>query len=804
MAAEAGNGRPFVGRTEAVDALYRRFEDARAGSGGVTLLVGATGVGKSTLVAELVRNMRARGTQVLVGQAPPLDDPPPFTLLRSALESVREVAEPDVGIVPGGRGAENFLIGFAPRLGESALSSPIQVEERLLSALGEVDERGESGREPVWVGITEQFRELTRRGLTVLVLEDLHRGDEPSLEAFEHLARQMQHQPLWIVATTRPLESLSASRRSRLEALEAGTHARRVVLRPFTSDEVARFLRWREPDREFSPEEIARRHSETGGNPLLLEQFDRRRAASGAASAPEAAAVRVGPAVELPKLSEAEDRALAAAAILGPEFSFGLLLRSSGEEEEPLAETVELLVNRGILLERAGELLAFADDRQRERIYDLLTESRRRLLHRKAGEALEATGSADIGTIYALARHFYLGRVDDKSLQYNRAAAEIADRAFSPEVARFHLERSLENHRRLRPEDFDGEAEIVLEIARQVDHLGQLKEAESILRGYLERKSSAKKLSPHVRALLELYLAQVLTDRGDWRAAEKATAEILRTPSLETHPLVRLGVHRLRGEALYYEGRYEAAIAEHTEELRIAQESKNERATALALVRRAYVLAMMGQEEGAMTEARDAARILERLGDIREASQAHLFLGVVISGSHSLASRYAGATEEFAEAIRLAEKAHDVRRVGWALFNSADILREVGRLDEAADRTRRAREILERLGDRFGLVQSMIIQGKIALDRGEYDHAEADLLDAYRLVRELRAPADEVDVVLRLAQLSYARGDYATARRRVAELERQNLAALRPDVAPDFERLKGALSAKRGEKHHAA
>jgi ATP/maltotriose-dependent transcriptional regulator MalT len=112
--------------------------------------------------------------------------------------------------------------------------------------------------------------------------------------------------------------------------------------------------------------------------------------------------------------------------------------------------------------------------------------------------------------------------------------------------------------------------------------------------------------------------------------------------------------------------------------------------------------------------------------------------------------------------------------------------------------------VLERIGDRFGVVQSMIVSGKIALDRGEYDRAEADLLEAYRVVRELKAPADEVDVVLRLAQLSYARGDRASARRRVAELDRQHLTTLRPDVAADFERLKKALATKDGPKDGAA
>ena len=784
MAAEAGNGRPFVGRTEAVEALYRRFEDARAGSGGVTLLVGATGIGKSTLVEELVRTVRVRGAQVLFGRAPALDAPPPFALIRSALESARPEPDPrETGVPDGGLG--EVLIGFAPRLHDGA---PVRIEERLLSALGEADERGEPGREPLWAGITEQFLEFTRRGPTVLVLEDLQRSDEPSLEAVEFLVRQLTNRPLWVVATARPFDSVTTSRRARLEAFERATHARRVTLRPFTSAEVHDYLRWRDPQRSLSDEEVQRRFSETGGNPLLLDQLDR-----GAPGRSGPAAGAAGPPGVVPHFDEAEERTVAVASVLGPEFPFALLLSASGEDEERLAEIVDRLVGRGVLLERPEERLAFVDDRLREGVYDRLTESRRRVLHRRAGEALESTGSADTVTIYALARHFYLGRVDDRALPYNRAAAEIADRASAPEVAREHYARALDCHRRVRPDDLDGETELVLELARQVDHAGALKEAETMLRDFRERADVASRLAPHLRALLELYLARVLTDQGEWRAAEEATGRVLATIDLSDHPLVRLRVHNLRGEALYYEGQYAGSLAEHTEELRLAREAGNERAIALGEARRANVLAMMGQAEGALAEAQDAARRLERLGDIREAAQAHLFLGVVLAGTASATPRFAEAIAEFTEAIRLAEKGHDLRRVGWALFNSADVLREAGRLKEAADHTRRSREILERIGDRFGLVQSMIVQGKIELDRGEYDRAEADLLDAYRLVRELKAPADEVDVVLRLAQLSYARGDRASAQRRITELERQNLPALRPDVALDFERLRAAL-----------
>ena len=795
MAADSGTVRPFVGRVEAVEALHRRFDDARAGNGGVTLLVGETGVGKSTLVHGLVREMRGRGVRVLEGRAPALDAPPPFALVRSALESLPRAGAEEPAPLFGRGGSDAYLIGFAPRLDDGALRPPVRIEERLISALGEADEGADAARDPILTGLTEQFDDLTRRGPTVLVLEDLHRADEPSLAAIEHLARALQSRPLWILATVRSYAVLSPSARARLEGFEATTGARRILLRPFTSGEVADYLRRLEPGRTFSPDEVARRYSESGGNPLLLEQLDRRPAArtGGGAGGPLSAEAI---AETLPSLDEGSQRTLAVAAVLGTEFPFGMLLRASDEEEERLAETVDRLVGRGILLERPNEELAFADDRIRDSVYSHLSESRRRLLHRRAGEALEATGSADLTTIYALARHFFLGKVDAKSVQFNRAAAEIAERAFSPEIAREHLERALESHRRLRPEDWDGETEIVIELAQAIDHVGELEQAERLLREHLARRGLRSRLSPHVLALLELYIARIQTDRGGWQDAEGTIRAVLGSTDLAGHPLLAARLHRLLGESLYYQGRYPEALAEHSEELGSAQASGDEPAIALGHVRRANVLAMMGKPEEALSEARVAAKDLERLGDAREAAHAHMFIGVVLAGSGLPPDRLEEPLTEYAEAIRLAEKAHDVRRVGWALFNTADTLREMGRIDEASERILRSREILERIGDRFGLCQSLIIQSKIALDRGEYDRAEADLLDAYRIVRELKAPADEVDVVLRLAQLSYARGDRASARRRVTELERQNIAALRPDVVEDFERLKRALAGK--------
>src|SRR5208282_3557777 len=205
----------------------------------------------------------------------------------------------------------------------------------------------------------------------------------------------------------------------------------------------AEYLRQHDPSREISPDEVARRYSETGGNPFPLQQLDRR--------TPSGTDREEGGSSGLPSLDDGGRRTLDLAAVLGPEFPFDLLLRAGDEDEEHLAETVDRLVAGGFLFERPGEILEFPQDRLREEAYSFLPEKRRRILHRRAGEALEAIGEPDRSQIYALARHFYLGRDGPKSVRYNRAAAAIAERALAPDAAWDHFSRALESQREAHP-----------------------------------------------------------------------------------------------------------------------------------------------------------------------------------------------------------------------------------------------------------------------------------------------------------------------------------------------------------------
>jgi len=797
MAGSTRVERPFVGRPEAVDALRRRSDGVRAGRGGLTVIEGEAGVGKSTLVEGLVRDARAKGLRVLVARARSLDNPPPYQLLNEALASAERIDPDDA---PTGASASVSTLAFAPTAvgPEMAFDLPALIgpeswllEEPLVGGISAPMGPGTERRHRLDQSLVNELLSWGDRAPTAVVLEDVHLSDEASLEALAAMAPQLTTHALWVVFTRLPLTTLGGARRARLEGIERAAESDLVVLRPLTPSEAGEFVRHVGGAGDVGPDEIIQWHSQSRGNPLFLEQLIRRRGRLTArpekASDQSASEFTEYLVRQLPDLPPEEERVLAVASVLGREFPFGLLMRASDDDEETLAEVVQELVGRGILRETPDEGLEFPRDDLRTQVYARLTEARRRLLHRRAAEALEAYATADVATVYALARHCFLGKIDDKAVAYNRLAAEFAARSFAPLVAREHLERAREALSRVQPRDPVAELETALELAVQLDLLGELDLAERLLKATLSDVETRPEIPPALRAFAAVCLARIYSDQGRWEEVDRITTALTGPQALPIGPRTQLAVHRLRGEFLYFHGRYRESLDEHDRAIAIARAQHEDREVALETVRRANVLGMIpGRFEEAVADYRRIIAALLERGDKSEAAYAQIYLGVVLS-QH-------GRNDEGLDALRsakeLAEAAHDPRRLGWALFNIADLERANHHLEIARESNGEARDLLERIGDRYGLVQTYIIEGKIRLQADELDAAHLALLEGYRLVRELNVPADEVEVLLRLAELALARSDQPQAESRLSELARMGLERLRPDLAEDYRRFK--------------
>ena len=259
----------------------------------------------------------------------------------------------------------------------------------------------------------------------MLVLDDLHAADAPSLLLLQFLARELGSTRMLVLGAYRdvdpipgqPLTAMLAevarepvTRRLSAARAERGDVAEYVEL---TAAEIA------------SPELVAALHEETEGNPLFVAETVRLLALEGLH--PEAAGARIAIpqsvrdviARRLAHLSEECNRVLTLASVLGREFALAALARVSGVPEDELLDTLDEAMAARVVSDVPGGpgRLRFAHVLIRDTLYEGLTTARRVRLHRLAVEALEALYGDEPGQHLAeLAHHAIAGSDFEKGV----------------------------------------------------------------------------------------------------------------------------------------------------------------------------------------------------------------------------------------------------------------------------------------------------------------------------------------------------------------------------------------------------
>ena len=210
----------LVGRDREMAALRARMEAGACGEGGLVLVSGPAGVGKSRLVLELAGAARARGLTVLLGRATPSEVPAPYRPLSDALLPI-SASSPAEG--PRLRGFEGALGRLAPQWGSDRVAAP----------------------EPSPVVVAEALLRLlhTMAGPTacLLIIEDLQWADPETVAVVEYLADHATRLPLLCVASLRDDAELRVVQdATRLEARRA---AELIRLGPLTPADVATMTR---------------------------------------------------------------------------------------------------------------------------------------------------------------------------------------------------------------------------------------------------------------------------------------------------------------------------------------------------------------------------------------------------------------------------------------------------------------------------------------------------------------------------------------------------------------------------------
>jgi DNA-binding SARP family transcriptional activator len=406
---------PFVGRARAVTRLTPLL-----GSGGVVVLTGEAGIGKTRLASELARAAHDRGTLVLYGRA----DEDAIAPYQPFAEALRPYL--------GARSREELRgLPLAAELGRLV---PDQADR--LPALGAAATRDPAGeRYRLFEAAAALLASAAAQHPLLLVLDDLHWADRPTLLLLRHLARAPLG-PVLILGTARTDEP-AAALGALLTDLDRDGLVQRVALEGLGQRDVdALVTAWLGAD---APGALTGSvWSETGGNPFFVEEVLRQVWESGAPGVPEG--VREMLAGRLERLGEPAGDVLRLAAVAGGELRLDVLEAAGALPRAELVEALDAALAAHLIREEpAGAVFAHA--LVREAIYAQLSGARRALLHLRVGEALERSGGGDA----ELAHHFWLaGGPAAKVVDYSARAARAAMARLAYEDAAQHFERGVE------------------------------------------------------------------------------------------------------------------------------------------------------------------------------------------------------------------------------------------------------------------------------------------------------------------------------------------------------------------------
>ena len=232
-AARSG-GREFVGRALELDRLHRAVDTALGGHGSLVMLVGEPGIGKTRLAERAGTYAGLRGAQVLFGQCHETEGGIPYLPFIAAMRHyVVERAEDALREELGSAG---------PDVAKLVSEITLQLPDVQPAPPGEP----ERDRYRLFDGVASFLLNASRANPLVLVLDDLHWADRPTLLMLEHLARRLGGSRLLIVGTYRDVD---LDRRHPLAETLAGLRRdpgfERIVLRGFTAEEVLELFRAR-------------------------------------------------------------------------------------------------------------------------------------------------------------------------------------------------------------------------------------------------------------------------------------------------------------------------------------------------------------------------------------------------------------------------------------------------------------------------------------------------------------------------------------------------------------------------------
>ncbi|MCH8297792.1 MAG: protein kinase [Chloroflexi bacterium] len=660
-------GGVFVGRQREMGELKACLEDALSGRGRLVTLVGEPGIGKTRTALELATYAGLRQAQVLWGRCYEGEGAPPYWPWVQAIRSyVRDVDPEQLRSEMGAGAADIAEVVSDVREQLPGLEAPPQLEP-------------EQARFKLFDSITAFLKNAAQRKPLVLVLDDLHWADHPSLLLLEFVARELGNARVLVIGTYRDIDlSRQHPLSQTLGELTRERLFQRVLLRGLDQEDVARFV---ELVSGVDPPSgmVEAVHRQTEGNPLFVTEIVRLlvqeghltahgesveppgpSTSSGRAEGRDSWSVRIPEGVRevigrrLDRLSERCNETLAVASVIGREFALehlGPLIEDMTDDR--LLEVLEEALSARVIeeLPRTVGRYQFTHALIQETLADELSTTRKVRLHARIAETLETLYGAEAEAHVAeLAHHFAEAQTvlgAEKLVHYSLIAGERALAAYAHEPALTQFQRGLAAKER-QPADPETAA-LLFGLGRAQGATGQLDDAWATLGRafdyYVNERDVAMAVAVaeyplfYVSGLKEptRFVSQALAlvppdsleagrllsrlglllnlDAGDYEGATEAFGRALAIAQRENDEALEMRTLAAASDADFYRLRWSDVLEKNIRVVELARRANDPHSETWPHWLAAFSLLCLGRSEEAMAHATDMLRLAEKLNN---------------------------------------------------------------------------------------------------------------------------------------------------------------------------------------------
>jgi diguanylate cyclase (GGDEF)-like protein len=718
----------LVGRERELAQLKSLHGEIRQ-HGGLVLIHGEMGVGKTRLTKELKQHVERTGGTVLTGGCHVDTRSIPYYPFRDAFRRYFETGEEEDG----------SSLETLPEYSQRELA-------RILPGIKEIHHT-ELERPPDSYRLFEATRLLlqgisTVSGSTVLlIVEDIHWSDKASLDLLHYLARNLEKAPVLMYATYRTEEARkSPNLSSFLGSVTGEKLAEEIFLVPLSSESVSTMLNLLYPGVRFPKDFHEFLYRKTEGNPFFVEELLK-------SLSPEEiqegltriekvpASLRAVLESRIDSLSPEMREVLACGALVGEEFEFRVLCEVSDRPLSEILDAMEAGTGGHILVERieAGEeRYAFAHSLMADVLYSGLAKVRRRMWHAQTGTALERIHAGRLDQLYGqLMYHFERAENWEKALHYALSAARQArDDYANDEAIRLYKKARLMLHRLTR--DATMENVVITQSLGDVYQLtGRYREAlaeYTLLRDAAERNDDGLEEGQALCRMAEIHHIQ-----GDYEhMMELAQTAQSAFESANSRTGIAASLD-LVGNAYFHQGEFEKAMECCEQALKIHKKTADERGIASSLLSIGIVHDSRGDYDEALKSHGQSLDIWRRIGDKRKTASTLTSIGDVYTNKG-----------DFTEALKHHEEAFDILREMGDIRGSATCLQSIARvhsdrgdLSEALRYFEESLKSHKEIGSKPGIALSLNGIGNVYWNRGEFEKALKYYEECYAIRSEI-------------------------------------------------------------------